>query len=441
MDPTVDAILRVANPWARDRTTQRKHIRRRLPDPNLARSSAVALSAALDDLRKAHLVVGPRQAGKSTLVWTLLAESERPVLYVNCEEAAIREWCRSPTLVGADIAERLPEGGVVFFEEAQWLDEAGLLLKGLVDAHLRRCFVVTGSASFHLLSRTRESLAGRASRHQLWPFTLAEVARETVGLPPAVARSRVAELLERHLVVGGYPDAWTSDNPRTVLDALVGAFLLRDASDRFRVERPDALRTLLRLAAGQVGDLVNLTEWAQILGIAASTVADYLALLEETHVVRRVRPFIGGKRAELTKTPKIYLLDNGLRNALAGGFEPLPARADVGKLLESWIFSELHKRFPFPGGVRHWRTRNGAEVDFVVEPSPGRLVAFEVKAARGRIALPRSARSFIEAYRPARFVMVYRGQHREETISGTPVEWLPVDRWLERFPAIIDHDA
>src|SRR5690606_12764578 len=116
----------------------------------------------------------------------------------------------------------------------------------------------------------------------------------------------------------------------------------------------------------QVGDLANLSEWARILGIATTTVAEYVNILEETHIVRRLRPFIGGKRAELTQTPKVYVVDNGLRNALAGGFEPLERRTDTGKLLENWVFSELNKPFPEPGEVRYWRTRSAAEVDFVL---------------------------------------------------------------------------
>lgn len=438
MQPAAEAVLRELNPWGIDPARMAAEVRSRLPTEHLERLARPALREALADRRKAHLVVGPRQAGKSTLIWSLLAALERPALYVNCEEAVLRAWCGSPALAGRDIKEWLPAGGVVFLEEAQWLQEAGLFLKGLVDAHLDRTIVVTGSASYHLLARTRESLAGRATRHRLWPFSLAEVAADTANLPPAYARSRVDEHLARQLVIGGYPEAWTSDDARHVLDQLVGAFLLRDASDRFHIERPDALRKLLSLAAGQVGDLVNLSEWAQILGVAATTVDDYLSLLEETHVLRRIRPFIGGKRAELTLTPKLYFVDNGLRNTLAGGFEPLDRRGDIGKLLENWVFSELHKAFPEPGGVRYWRTRNQAEVDFVVEPRPGEIVAFEVKAASGRLRLPRAARSFIQAYRPARFVMVYRGEPRTEDVGGVTVEWLPARRWLERFPALLD---
>ena len=388
---TVDTDLRLflerTNPWSDDPAAAADEARTRLPATYVPRAVIPTLQDAFEDTRRAHLVIGPRQAGKSTVIWRLLANRPSPLLFLNCEELVVRQWCRSPGLFAADLSEWLPEGGTVFFEEAQWLDEAGLFFKGLIDANTRRRVVVTGSSSFHLVARTRESLAGRATRHRVWPLSLREVAPLESNRPAAVHRRCARTAQERQLVVGGYPQAWTTRDPCPILYELVTAFVLRDASDRFRIERPDAFRLLLRLAAGQIGDLVKYAEWAHILGVATSTVSDYAALLEETHVLRLVRPFIGGKRAELTQIPKVFYIDNGLRNAVAGGFGPLDQRIDVGKLMENWVFTELHKRFPEPGAVRYWRTRNGAEVDFVLEPTPGEIIGIEVKSHRARPGL------------------------------------------------------
>ena len=164
-------------------------------------------------------------------------------------------------------------------------------------------------------------------------------------------------------------------------------------------------------------------------------VADYAAILEETHILARVRPFAGGRRAELTSMPKVYFIDNGLRNHLAGGFEPLERRTDVGKLMENLVFGELHKRWPWPGELRFWRSKNGAEVDFVLEPEPGRLIAVEVKAgASPRRRISRGARSFLTACSPAELVVVHRGEGAEEQVEGTRVRWLPIEElpeWLD----------
>ena len=432
-------ILRVvmeANPWLRvpDRLAQQRA--RRLPKALIARQAAGPLRAQMADSRRAHLVVGPRQAGKSTLIWSLLSDV-RHLLFLDCEEPLIQRWCRSPALFIADARELLPEGGVLFLDEAQRLEEAGLFVKGIIDAHTGWIVLVTGSASFHLLARTRESLAGRATRHFLWPLSLGEAAQTPADVMPAVRRWMLGQTLDRALIEGGYPGVWTHAEPQRALHHLIDAFVTRDASDRFRIERPDAFRLLLRLAAGQLGDLVRITEWAPILGITPPTVSDYLSILSETHITVTLRPFIGGRRAELTRAPKIYFIDNGLRNAISGGFEPLDRRPDVGKLLEGWVFSELHKRYPWPGDVRYWRSKNGAEVDFVLEPEPGRLLGLEVKARSGpRPKISRSAHSFIDAYAPAEFLLVYRGEPHEAQRGSTRVRWIPAELLAESLPGL-----
>ncbi len=438
MTPELRALLELTNPWLGDPVAAQLAARRRIPEHLLPRAVAPGLAAALEDRRRAHLVIGPRQAGKSTLVWSLLSARPQPLLFLNCEETLIRQWCASPARFVGDLAEWLPEDGVVFLEEAQWLDEAGLFLKGLVDAQTGRRIVVTGSSSYHLLARTRESLAGRATRHALWPLSLREVVPTASESSPAAFRRARREAMERQLLIGGYPEAWVSQRPESVLQELLTAFVLRDASDRFRIERPDAFRLLLRLLAGQVGDVGSFSEWSHILGVAVSTVSDYVALLEETHLLRRVRPFIGGKRAELTQAPRFYFLDNGLRNLLAGGLAPLDERADLGKLLENWVASELHKRYPEPGEVRYWRTTGGAEVDFVLEPRPGVLVGVEVKARTGNsLKVTRSMHSFIEAYQPHRMLLVHRGETERQVVGGTEVVAVPA----ELLPEALDEVA
>ncbi|MEZ4267224.1 MAG: DUF4143 domain-containing protein [Myxococcota bacterium] len=131
--------------------------------------------------------------------------------------------------------------------------------------------------------------------------------------------------------------------------------------------------------------------------------------------------------------------DRRTRALLRGGFAPLDARVDVGHLLEGWVFSELHKRFPEPGAVRYWRTKNGAEVDFILEPRPGERVAIEVKASGvgARFNLSRAARSFIEAYQPTDFLLVHRGEAHEALEGSTRVRWLPAELLPEALDAFL----
>lgn len=209
-----------------------------------------------------------------------------------------------------------------------------------------------------------------------------------------------------------------------MLAELVEAFVVRDASDRFRIRHVAAFHKVLELAASQIGNLVNFSEWAALAGVGSDTVAEYTRLLEETHVLRFVRPFVGGKRAEITSAPKVFLLDNGIRNRLFGGFGTVEGRADRGALFENLVFSELAKLTnPLLHTLRYWRSKAGAEVDFVVELQ-GRILAFKAKAgdARGRVS--RSMRSFIDAYAPERLLVVNRTRAPEQQIGQSLVQFL-----------------
>jgi len=428
VDQAVLQLLIADNPWLEDSDGRPPPSwwDRRLPDRMIPR-----LVQAVTDWpvhRKAHLVVGARQVGKSTWLWDRLKREGAPPLLVDCEQPTARVWAQDPALVRRDLEELLEPGVPVLFEEAQHLAEAGLLLKGLVDRGIPNPLYVTGSSSFHLRARTRESLAGRAVRPLLHPLSLAELADDEVPpLAPAVRRMRLRSLALRHAVTGGYPEAWLSDRADLVLARLLDAFVLRDASDLYRVQHLDALRTLLRLVAGQAGDLVNASEWSSICGVARGTVVNHLDLLRESHVLFTVRPFAGGRRAEVTGRPKVYFSDPGLRHAVVGDHSPFEGRQDRGRVLESWVAAELRKRLSplAPGDVLHfWRSRSGAEVDFVFRQS-GDLVGLEVKAGElKRATLSRSSRSFIEAYEPARFYVLNLGIEHAERLGSTDVSWV-----------------
>ena len=422
LSPDLVAALRFSNPWLfRGGRTLEQEAERRLPSSLVPRRQLDVDALTAPD--RAHLVTGPRQAGKSTLVWTLLARRHRP-LFVNLEEHVFRRWCASPIAFLDGLWSLGAPPDLLFLEEAQRLPEVGLFVKGIVDHRPGFPVVVTGSASFQLLSRTRESLAGRASRHLLLPFGLAEVAPPEGASPVELELERRAALA-RMLEVGGYPEAWLSDEPRRVLVELLQSFVFRDASDLFGVERLDAFDALLRLAAGQVGSLVNVLEWSSLCGVSQDTVSRYLAMMEEAHLLVRVPAFAGGKRREVTSARKVYFVDGGLRGALLSLSGP-PSPVELGARVENLVFTELRKALPWDQVIRYWRSASKAEVDFVV-PRGDRLLGIEVKAGRlARAKLARSSRSFIQAYEPGEFWVLSDGLRHEEALGATRVRWLRV---------------
>jgi uncharacterized protein len=440
VDRDLQTILLHDNPWLVQPDRLAGWLRARLPSPCLPRAAVSTARQRWGEADHAHLVIGPRQAGKSTALWSYLADLGQPALFVDCEQALVREWCRSAPLFLADLEQLVERPVTLFFEEVQHLEEAGLFLKGLVDRRVGVPLLVTGSSSYHLGARTRESLAGRATRTRLLPLSLDELCLDLAGRP-ALVRDRLREQrLARHITFGGYPAVWLSTTPEVLLADLVEAVILRDASDLFRITRPGAFRQLLRLLAGQVGQLVNLSEWASILGISRDTVASYLDILESSHVIATLSPFAGGKRVELTARPKVFLLDNGIRNRLVDDFRPLEERADAGPLLENWVATELWKILPDGATLHFWRSASGAEVDFVVARGD-RILPIEVKGRLGRPLLSRSLRSFLDAYRPEATLVVSTSLAHRGLAGETEVEWLLPMNLAERVQEIFTPGA
>lgn len=418
----LDRLLQL-NPWLGAPARYRAEITRHLPPDMIARRTRLP---NFEDPRRAKLLIGPRQVGKSTLLWSrLLDQAPQSVLVLNAEESAVQRWLRSAAAVIHDLETELPTIRTLFIEEAQHLDEAGLVIKGIIDARRDLDVLVTGSSAYHLEARTRESLAGRAIRRVILPFSVAELLEHDPSPLPAVQGRRAREIVERQLVHGAYPGVWFHERPADELGELVEAFVIRDASDRFEIQRPDAFRRLLQLCAGQVGSMVNLAEWASILGISAGTVRQYLGVLEDSWIVHQLPAFAGGKRSEITSASRLHLYDMGLRNALLGNFSAdLRRRADLGALLEGWVFGELCKSKDRAWTLHYWRTKGGAEMDFVLACGT-RVIGVEVRAgAHGRIS--RSTRSFIEAYAPELVLVV--GLDEEEhadRLDQTELRWLP----------------
>jgi len=414
--PATERSLLRHNPWIVGGKVG-SWLRSRIPSPYVERRVSPDLA------RPVCVVVGPRQAGKSTLAWRALQSRGLPALLVNAEDVSVRTWLDSPALFVDDVERRLGLLPALFFEEVQHLTEAGLFLKGLADLRLGVPIVATGSSSFHLEARTRETLAGRADRILLLPFGLDEIEPVEGRAPMAAEQARRARV-EAMAIYGGYPRVALGEAPAETLAGLVEAFVLRDASDRFRIQHVAAFRRVVELAARQIGNLVVVSEWAAIAGVSAATVNDYLQILEDTHAVRLLKPFLGGQRAEVTSARKAYFVDNGVRNQVFGGFSGLADRADAGALLENPVFSEIWQSVnPILDTASYWRTRSGAEMDFVVTHQ-GRLLAIEVKLGDARGRVTRSARSFVDAYQPDALLVANSERAPGTSLGATRVRFV-----------------
>jgi len=407
------------NPWITHPEDAEPIISRFIP-ANYVRRACEKVAVRKD---RAWLIVGPRQSGKSTMVWHQIRRFSPDVLFINMEDPLLRAQLISPVDLAEYIRDRLPFIKAVFIDEIQHMEEAGLFVKGLVDAGLRLPMWVTGSSSFELQSKTRESLAGRATRIRLLPFGLNEIL-DHVGPSNLLAKEkRCDEIVSHQLVYGSYPPIYlekTDSEKRFLLNDLVEALILRDASDLFRIKRIDAFRKLLTLLAGQICNLINFSELASICNVDVGTIKNYIEILDESHIVKQLPPYAGGKRREITGSKKIFFVDNGIRNQLLNSFSmDLDLRIDKGVLFENWVFTEINKFLPIHSGFNFWRSKARAEVDFVIEYG-NQLIGVETKFSTLKTTkITRSIRSFIEAYQPDEFVVLNRTLEDTVVINKT----------------------
>ncbi|HJW89276.1 MAG TPA: ATP-binding protein [Anaerolineales bacterium] len=358
----------------------------------------------LTGLRKAILLLGARQVGKTTLLLALqnrMQDQGKSTRYLNCD---LEEERQAVNTTSRTLLDRLVEGmDVILIDEIQRLDNPGLTIKVLVDLYPRLMILVTGSSSFELRNRLSEALTGRYIDCLLYPLALVEALQYAGVINDRALRKPAADaLLPDLLRYGLYPEVYLEANPVTkqlLLTKLVESYLFKDILAFQRVRYSQTIVDLARALAYQIGQEVNENELANRLKIDRKTVLSYIDILEKAFVVLRLPPFSRNPRREIGKQSKLYFIDLGIRNALIGDFNDLSLRPDRGALWENFLLIERLKAYLNQGHSvqsRFWRTYGGAEVDYIEETGAGRIEAYEFKY--GSAALTRGADSFTKTY-------------------------------------------
>jgi predicted AAA+ superfamily ATPase len=290
-------------------------------------------------------------------------------------------------------------------------------------------FMLTGSANVLLVPKLADSLAGRMQILRLHPLAQCELARRAPAFLDVLFRGgfktrqteRLAGQLAERIAAGGYPAALarpTEKRRATWYRDYLEALVQRDVRDLARISALDALPRLLSLAAAQTARLLNVADLATPFQLSRPTIRDYVTLLERVFLLETLPPWHSNRLSRLVKTPKLHLGDSGLACALLGvDAASLAAhRPLLGQLLETFVFQELRRQASWrdePIGFFHFRDKDGAEVDIVLERGARELVGVEVKAsATVTVADFRGMRKLREAAgkRFAAGVVLYDGE-------------------------------
>ncbi|MBK6322718.1 MAG: ATP-binding protein [Burkholderiales bacterium] len=355
----------------------------------IARHAQSRITTALQDTRVV-LVVGPRQAGKTTLA-RLYAQSDRP--YLTLDDPA--------TLVAA----RADPAGFVrglksaVIDEVQRAPDLLLAIKESVDKDpAPGRFLLTGSSNLMALPVVADSLAGRLAVITLLPFAQAELAGTPGDLLdrlfdgdalPAAVNPVVGDDLMARVLQGGYPEVLRRTSARRQqawLEDYVALILDRDVRDIANIDQLDRMPRLLDVLAAHAGQLVNHSSYGAALGLTAPTAQKYVGILERLFLLRQVPPWSHNAVTRLTKTPKLHFLDTGLLAALRGdtAAQLQKDRTGYGPLLESFVVSEVLKLATWSDQrlrISHFRTKDQDEADLVIEDRRGRVIGIEVKAS------------------------------------------------------------
>lgn len=357
------------------------------------------------DYKKALILLGPRQVGKTTLIRKIAAGIANDYLYINGDDPAVRLAWNNPTQ--AFIENYIGNNKVVIIDEAQRIENIGLSAKLMIDANKNVQLFLSGSSALEIASKINEPLTGRKWEYRLYPFSWFEI-KEHDSFPKTISR------LEDFLVTGMYPDVINNpDTAKDILSNLAGSYLYKDILELGSIRKPEILLKLLQAIAWQIGNEVSYNELGQTVGADKATISDYLDLLEKAFVIFRLTPFSRNLRNEISSTRKIYFYDNGIRNSIINNFAPISQRNDVGALWENFIISERKKHLAysgFYGNTYFWRTTSQSEIDYI-EEQDGKISAYELKwNPKAKTSFPKA---FLEAYQPMEKKIIHRENYWE----------------------------
>ncbi|MBA3045694.1 MAG: ATP-binding protein [Candidatus Thermoplasmatota archaeon] len=340
----------------------------------------------LHSVSKMIALVGARQSGKTTF----LKEHARNFNsnYVMFDDPDARE------MFDEDIKkfemQYVAGHELTVLDEVQYCKDAGKKLKYLVDSNHK--LWVTSSSEVILGKEVLSYLVGRVSVLRLYPFSLNEFLRAKGQR--ALSEKIIERSVWEHMTYGGYPQVVLTDSleiKQVILKSLYETMLLKDVARTFSIDDIGALERCARYFSETVGGVLSYNGASNALNISYPTLKKYIDALEKSYLIVQVKPFYTNKVKEITKQPKIYFLDTGMRNVIANRFDPKSS----GSLFENYVLSELLK---MGHTTKYWRTKSKAEVDFVLEIG-GNIIPVEVKLKPDIRHVTRSMRAFIDSYK------------------------------------------
>lgn len=335
------------------------------------------------------ILTGARQTGKTSVLIMLknfLEEKGERCLYLNLENPDYLTACNQHPF---NLFEYIPLSKTrqfIFIDEIQYLDNPTNFLKLLYDEKKDTIKIIaSGSSAFYIDKKFKDSLVGRKFLFELYPLNFNEFLvfnnqtelLEQKGKKLSIHyKGTLLEYWKKYLLYGGYPKVALQnedDIKRIILEDIGTSYIKKDVLEA-GIKNTDKYFSLLRILANQTGNLLNSKELANTLGMAYKTVEEYLYIMKKAYQIALITPFFKNLRKELTKMPKVYFYDLGLRNFFLNNYTEISKRFDKDAYLENVAFKEFLSQIKDVDKIKFWRTQDKKEVDFVIEDK-----AYEIK--------------------------------------------------------------
>ena len=351
--------------------------------------------------RKITLLIGARQVGKTTLLKELFSEllKENKCIFLDIDILSSYEKVSSfenlLNLLKLNGYEETQKGFFyIFLDEFQKYPSLVKVMKNAYDNLSNVKIYASGSSSLTIKNQVQESLAGRKIINEIFPFDFEEFLmfkdknnlvqnikniRKLKGENLSSSLKEYEKLLEEFMIFGGYPEVvlkTSKEDKIQVLSSIFDLYAKKDLVEYLKIEKILPVKRLIEFLAVNNGQKIKYEEISKVCSLSYNEAKRYLEILSETYLIREIRPFFTNKNKELVKIPKIYFIDNGVRNYFINNFNDLKLRDDCGFLFEGFILAELIKAKV--KNINFWNDKNLEEVDFVIEKN-GILIPMEIK--------------------------------------------------------------
>lgn len=393
------------------------------------------------DKKEISLIVGPRQVGKTTImneIKNYLEKEGKKSVFLSLDYESDSVFFKSQEDLLRKIKLNLgKDEGFVFIDEIQRKENAGLFLKGIYDLGLPYKFIVSGSGSLELKEEINESLAGRKKDFFMNPVDFEEFVDFKTEYKYEgklqdffeIEKEKTFNFLKEYMNFGGYPRVILEETEKeksNIIDQIFRSCIEKDIIYLLKSDRIDAFVLMIKILASQTGKLINYTSLATQTGLSVPSLKKYLWYAEKVFIIRTVYPFFTNKQKEITKSPIVYFVDLGLRNFSLNMFGRVENNEQLGLIFQNFIYNKIKKEIEENlKSINFWRTKEGAEVDFVVRDGLS-LLPIEVKFSNlSKTEITRSFRSFINEYKPKEAKVVNLSLNADKNIDNVDIEFIP----------------